>query len=784
MIKIIHDRFGLIEADAAHLNFDSASAYISVRQRIHDALQYSSPIDVIIVVCGNRSVRLIQWLQDLRDYDNAHIEFSNYLPSMEINERYNIQIPVDSDEGMLADFLRHHLRPPTNVERDDPEGWIASHLVDAVLGTNKASERHLAELVMWASELPNLPSRYMGLIRRRIKRFELSDERYSVLASDNIHIIAKRMLLKQLLKSYPTTVLEQLNLLTVPTFELRKTIGKFTKLIKEPEVHNALQSFWIHHLKNTARPSMIEALRFMTGIAEPEITAIESLVKLLPGELTLTRYRQIQSKFTHAEDSIQARIKNLSDYVVVQQPTLPETCESWDTDTWVDWASREYLPYFLWVIRTKQPRNMQLEYGKRFGEWFVSHYKAMPWNNSTFFTLEKGQVFEHSSQAKLWLIVDSLSWWESQILVEIAVQAGLGIPRHEPHLCALPSLTSISKRALVQGSLNKSEKVEPHRNVLERDFVQRHISGKTYSQLQYLKDFVFESDSVEGLHVLFYNYLDSYHHDTPGFEERIIKGHLETLVDMIIAFFRQCRQQGLSCSAFISSDHGITLLPPEAQPLALPRLVSEVIDSDIESDPVSAPQKKTRTRVATINKLPLPIPDEWNKNWWVLDKDKFLLPYPFLIPKDYVPIGGKVNGWVHGGATPEEVIVPFIQLTATPIESLQTPQVHIHIPAEGIEPETSVEVAVTVSNPNGIMLREIVLILGDETSVQIEKIAPNETINPTVNLAPIYTRSTSYQMIWELTCQADGKLWSFEGSFSLTMLRLQGDDPLDTLLFG
>ena len=91
-----------------------------------------------------------------------------------------------------------------------------------------------------------------------------------------------------------------------------------------------------------------------------------------------------------------------------------------------------------------------------------------------------------------------------------------------------------------------------------------------YTQHQQMEiDMIFKVEA--GLYVLFYNALDEQSHESRSFtDDASTDGHLNLIVQLVEKGFQQGLKQGLNVKAFISSDHGSTLLPTQGVVLSAP----------------------------------------------------------------------------------------------------------------------------------------------------------------------------------------------------------------------
>src|SRR3989442_1579535 len=130
-------------------------------------------------------------------------------------------------------------------------------------------------------------------------------------------------------------------------------------------------------------------------------------------------------------------------------------------------------------------------------------------------------------------------------------------------------------------------------------------------------------------------------------------------------------RSGLRAKAFISSDHGSTLLPENTRVLEVPNFAQILEDESLSEEhrQGKAEQVFQRTRACATDKVPAKRDlDILEQDWYYLGKDAFCLPKQFFIPKGYSAVERRPRGWTHGGATPEEVVVSSIEMQPSRID--------------------------------------------------------------------------------------------------------------------
>ncbi len=146
------------------------------------------------------------------------------------------------------------------------------------------------------------------------------------------------------------------------------------------------------------------------------------------------------------------------------------------------------------------------------------------------------------------------------------------------------------------------------------------------------------------------------------------------------------------------------------------------------------------------------------------------MPLDFLIPRGYASVGRRPKGWTHGGATPEETVVAFIELQPSPFQ-VSAPTIN----SEGyLTPHRANFLKVRLINSNPLPLKNVQFVIID-TSVIMELGIIQPTSQSVSEIeAPLATSKGTTQVLrWMLTCEVNGQSWSFKGDLEVSIRRFQ-----------
>ncbi|HEY9608980.1 hypothetical protein [Allocoleopsis sp.] len=774
-----------VEPDDYTLLVNRIQDYIPLRQHLRRALDDEDHNYTVYV----QHRILAQWLGDLRDYGSQFVRWEEINLRDRFRQKFDFPLPAELDESAIQDLQLLNLPAPDYAAANDPAGWILSQCLAPVWRYTKLYQGHLADLSAWAVQAEQIPLSLIPLSKARLTQWIEADKRYQIFlqctGQDSWQQAGEAVLLRWALRSYPTnfTLRQKLDYTSV------EDCSRHADLCRDllSKYDTELKHFWVSWLAaNPTQEDLMVAIQWMSGLTDTELNILEQWVQENPNHLTPTLVDIVKQRFSLLPQS-GAVLRRLESLVPPSLPQMPDN--SWSTEEWLNWVTVEYMPYFAWVIRNRQQRDFQIELANQFADWMIRNYPRLLFNpNSPIVTSQLSRIQEllDSKQADvvLWFIVDGLTWWQGKKLSAICAESGMGVTEIRPTLSALPSVTSISKRAIAQGYLDRTTTTKPISQILETRLASDTTSVCVYTQphemelairaLSHEKD-ALTANSKTRIYALLYNALDEQNHNSKGFtDDESFDGHLKRIASLASQSFQQCLKQGLKALALVISDHGSTLLPHQCAVNKLPSFASEFNDDDTPEDEALGKSKSTYqgTRACAIEKTLLADDlDNLESDWYYLSKDSYNLPHDFLIPKGYAAVERRPRGWTHGGATPEETVVTFIELQPAPIQITQ-PIVKI----EGyLTPSQASVLRVVLVNPNSVPLRTVRLaIAGTQATVTWSAIqAASQSSVGELKAPAASSRGHTQILEWLLTCEGGGRSWRFSGQTEVSVRRFQ-----------
>lgn len=775
MITIVCDFYQLhkveISSDAVVVN--SIQDYIPLRLQLRRILDEETRNYTVYV----QHRVIAQWLADLTSYGPQIVKWEDRNLQNYFEQHFGFPPPKDLNEAEIQDLL--HTLPPANGNTiADPVGWILSQRIDPIWKNGKPGQEHLVDFAAWILRVQAIPVLFQHLMRNRLVEWTKYNHCYQNFLEHSWRDVATTLFLCWIFHRYPkdffTSSFQQFT--SVPLADCSRYLDICIELVKAHQ--SSLRRFWNAWLLSSSSQDITVALQWMSGLADAELDTIESWAREHQQNITDQLLGSIKECFSLHPRSTSV-LERLEKLIAAALPS--DADPAWSVEQWLDWATEEYLPYFAWVIRNNQPREVQIDRAYQFEAWLIDIYPKLPWNSQASFSLHQlGRIKElfdtNTTDVILWFIVDGMTWWQGKKLVDFCAERNIEGISIQPTISVLPTITSISKKALVEGYLASSDtnlsiaQVLKARIMREGKYIEVHTHSHSLEQ-------AFTSDLQPGLYALLYSSLDHHSHEEQGFtDNESIDGHLRLIARLTEEGFNKCLRQGLRVKAFVSSDHGSTLLPKNARVLAVPNFAHILEDEDLleENLPGNIKPVFRRSRVcATEN-----VPNEHDlnvleKDWHYLQKDAFSLSKQMFIPKGYSAVERRPRGWTHGGTTPEEVVVASIEMQPSKIDFME-PMVNL---TGSLQLHRVGTLHITIGNANIFPIRVVQLeIAHSATKTRQRIISSNATITEEVTIPAVNSQEATYPIHWSLIYEGGGQRQEFTGQTAIPIRRLQVSD--------
>lgn len=374
----------------------------------------------------------------------------------------------------------------------------------------------------------------------------------------------------------------------------------------------------------------------------------------------------LSEKFSSLMELIKQRVEKLKELIKPEVPSLPDL--SWDFDRMLVWATEKYLPYQSWCDKNNVVDLRIYELSELFSNWVAENWHEIHSNSKHMvFNIfpNHAKDFQQDDKINLVLVIDNLGWNMASDLEQLFLEQNFNILVREPYLSMLPSETEISKKCLLSGAPTYAGiDNNTYTNIIEKGWVP-YFNDASF---RYLSDpgklnAITEIDAKT--YVVNYHAVDAALH-TPS--DKLGLSHIQHIhnilvgfVDKVIGFIKRHNIQN-QVRIHIVTDHGSIRIPDEAPNDLDPNFFKSSKFPEVSHRYVSI------TNIGFTQ-----LPDYLRKDCVLLPSNEFGNEKHFLCAKRanrFKPTDN--SSYVHGGVSPEEVIVPYLTFESVtqPVQEL------------------------------------------------------------------------------------------------------------------
>jgi len=771
VITVIEDLDSYEAASADALVGSGINDYVPIRQQIQRALATTPPPALEVII---RHPTLVHWLSDLRQYPHDIIEWRTVDPVRQFYEHFGTPPPPELSPTLIAALDVQRI-PITPTDPTPPITQILRHRLGSVWGCTTPTRAHLTELVgELARRTDPIPPELIPVIGLQLRQWAQSIPAYAALRADDLVAASRRLLIRGALHAYAPEWLTEQRLGDLPALDVEAHAALCVALLSP--LSAAITAHWNREFArhHPLSPEILATLcARMSGMSMAELECVAQILEHNPTMLTAPLLTALTEQFRWLGHDAQPTLIRLQTQIVPPLPPLPDA--AWDVTQWLDWATTAYMPYFAWVVRTRQPREHQQACALAFSDWLAAQYPQWLIQLTSplltrQFTMLREILADDPQACVVWLVADGLTWWQGQRLGALCMEHGLHVVTHDVGVAALPSITSISKRVLITGVPAATPDPRPLAQIAQEHSTRSGLSVRVCRELTPLADILRAEPTVQVVLVL-YNMLDTIAHQQTLFtDDRGIQGYLQQLASYLDDCRRACDQFTRTYHALIGSDHGSTLLPADAPALPLPSASSRVADDDDDPDAHHRPLTQS-TRAVVVPQL---AQHRAGDQWYTLDPHRYQLPELYLVPRGYGYAVRRPTGWTHGGLTPEEVIVPLLHVVAhAPAWLALDVSLHGQLRANQAGP---LEMQIVNPNPFPVTVRQITLDTPHDPVAPFQ-LAALDRRTLTIALAALHISAATLPVTWTLTTTSAAGYHTQHGQADVPIRRLQTTDP-------
>jgi hypothetical protein len=400
-----------------------------------------------------------------------------------------------------------------------------------------------------------------------------------------------------------------------------------------------------------SRSKFEELVGAVSGELGEEFAALESLLEKAQFKIQDSDVKSVARRFADCAELGDAALSRLALYVPPPKPVDFDGVSA-DAAAWIKWFHTQYMPYRWWQTERGHPDAEVEETVGKFSEWYCREFIQVHSDPrlSAVQILAQWRPLILQDSVSLILLVDNLPWFFWDSFEWALVTAGLH--KHESRDCfaPLPSHTSVCKPALISGRWDAAG--TNYLKMLELRAAEEWNGKPVYylsgvDQLAAMK--VIPSPAV-----LLLNYItgdDALHSDLAAAgttHTDQLSVHYQNLGKAAGEFARRASEGDRGFGLYVITDHGAShILAAERQS----------IDAKLSQRLFANEKHRSATLDATEAAQ---VPD----NLWGLGH-RFSNPFHGDGSVHFIPRGHNTVAspnrrplYCHGGATPEEIIIP------------------------------------------------------------------------------------------------------------------------------
>ena len=706
---------------------DYPDAYLALREAIHNGS---------CVTLHVRHPTVAIWLQRCAgNYGDQYIALRVYTPRAALQERWNMKIPSEVSD---QDILQSGLLTLQIAVRAGQDFWDI--LLEHFYGSNFAYQTfplgNLSSLLNDYHQVLSAEARLSPFIKQTLRSrltqwrlradSEATREIVQRLIDDPVSL-RNDLLSYKVLQHYPPAVGRKV--LDEGVWDLfkkvRMDIGDLEHT--KEDISPALQQieYYLTDCSEqvTCTADVEAALHHMSGYLPEEFNYIERIVHHHPEYLTEALLQHIAQRFYPIKSTLEQAFVGLRRMLRPAVPEPPDT--SWSASQWLTWIVNFYMPYYTWLDAQAKRDPVVANYAFLFADWFYEH----------FITLKNGEPQQFAFNAlyqerermiandtiTLVLIIDNLNFVYFDEIRQQLNRHGFSLNEVKPLFSLIPTATHISKRALIAGQDDQAGFNDvPYPTVVARTW-EPLLGEEKAKYLQNIGELQQERSLTHNVYFLNYLLLDVALHqdnrDTGRSHAEVIHEHLVTLAKAVADFAKRFQIEH-RLNLYVISDHGSTRIPQE---------VVNVIDQRFFKS-LASEEKKHHRFLPLSDTTMEDLPQVASTQCYLIDRKKFKTHENYLIARQYYRfLKTQEHFYVHGGLTPEEVVIPFAYFTSVPVIPKHPT---VHFINKGFRYAVKSHIQVELGNPNTFPLQalSIRLVDADADEVFIPTIAPKQVL--------------------------------------------------------
>jgi hypothetical protein len=727
---ITFDPQRLLPADASTCRVESAADYVPTCAAIHHALHTAG--ETLSVFVYDKIVA--GWLRAFASqYGSDHIDVRQYTEQQALTDRWKVQVPtgvlpqdiiraglLDVDvtpragqtfedvllEVFYGDFFGYATFPAERLadflNKFDSDRWKANEEKPIVARTMRERLAH------WEGRESNEARRWVigrlrsnpAKLRHKLATYQLlhtyGDEPVEKVLGENAGRIRQARL--------------DLDALALADLDLSEATTEIEYSLTATQV------------KVTSAEDLVALLDLLSGHLTVEFDTVEALAQQHVEWMDRSLVRRIEQRFAPIREGIASRLARLSRLISPPYPTEPDA--AWPVEKWLTWVRDSYMPYHRWQEDQHHFDVKVAGYAATFADWYFDNFIALKNGAPQHFTFSSlyldREHFVTGDAVTLVILLDNFNYAHIAELRQAFNQVGFSMLDERPTLALIPTATEVGKAALIMTTGDQAD-------ILTSDYTSQVLgawnpvlksAGKSAAYLPNLGELQQLKALQHDFYVLNYLPIDKALHEnaqeTGQDHASIVAQHLQQLARLLVEFSRRF-QLDKRLIIYIVSDHGSTRIG---------RGVVNVLDQRFYGN-IAA--NKHHRYLALSDDQFSKLPQMVEAQCYVIDRQRFKTNQHYLAARNYYRfVDTNEDFFVHGGLTPEEVVVPFIRFEMRPVEALP-PTVRLLLRPFRFAVKSIVELE--LGNPNSVSLENVRLkLLGQSADeIIVDTLSPKQS---------------------------------------------------------
>ena len=718
---------------------DAVSGYAPACLRLRAALQEKHA--AVLLHVTHRSAAA--WLSEVATaYSDAQVRLTTVTPRSILTERWGVTIPasVTDPEIRQSRLLDEEIIPRVGQTFSDA---LLEHFYGDNYSFLKFPLSHLAALVNGYDALRRQDATTRPLVLRafrdKIQQWAKSAPQDAIKTliyrlQDDPAGLRRDLCHYKALRDYPVTLGQKVLGEAWETF--RKARVDTTDLVlsdKDREMISKEVVYYLTGQKGAVKTpaDLIALIAQMSGALEAEFIMVEALLESHLEWLSPELLRKAESTFRPIQGRVSASLARLRRLIRPTYPAAPDP--AWNAAQWLSWASSSYMPYYAWLEAALQSDEIVSGFATQFADWYYNHFNELKYSESDKFAFSS--LYRNRSRmtegraVTLVLLIDNCNYVHFPELCRLFNQQDFTLQDSEPLLSLIPTATEVGKASLIASNGDQVDLPTDSYPGLVKSEWTGILKGKSAAYLPYIGDL--QKMSKREHDVYFLNFLpidEALHEDTRATGRShadSIRDCLRTLTETVADFAHRFHDED-RLVVFTLSDHGATRIARETV---------NVLDQDFFK---KLALEKHHRFVALSDEAFIKLPQVVDAQCYLIDRHKFKTNCNYLAAKSYYRFLDTTDTfYVHGGLTPEEVVVPFARFELAPLRPA-APTVRLLKPEYRYAKRSPVEVEIGNPNPYGIESVSLRLIDQDSEEIILGSLGANAA--ETVGLPTLFRK--------------------------------------------